>query len=69
MIVYDWFITDGKTVTTRQVETVSKSAGVGGTSFGKPAGKNCVYCVTYTKVEISKMSLFMRKWALWFQTS
>ena len=48
---FDWFLPDGKTVTTRKVETVSKSAGVGGTSYGKPAGKHvCELCVL---IEIS----------------
>ena len=40
------FFPDGKTVTTRKVETVSKSAGVGGMSYGKPAGNDFVNIVT-----------------------
>ena len=30
---------DGKTVTVRKTESVSKTAGVGGMSYGKPAGR------------------------------
>ena len=73
IIIFYYFVvfSGGKTVTVRKVETVSKTGGVGGTSYGKPAGiavyrknskiwdtsNNCHNCPKNLKIEKFDVSL------------